>query len=128
MLFCRCPYERKEKMNQRENVLALLRREPFEWIPAEFSLCPSLVEEYRKQTGSDLWYGEYFSFPWRGVDDIRVIHNSERYLGYYPNLKQGATIDLWGVAHEPGSEAAKHMTYMRCPLKGMDSLSELRTR
>ncbi len=67
----------KKKMNQRENVLALLRREPFEWIPAEFSLCPSLVEEYRKQTGS---------------------------------------------------EAAKHTTYMRCPLKGMDSLSELRTR
>ena len=43
-------------MNQRENLLALFRREPFEWLPAEFSLCPSLEEEYRRQTGSPLPY------------------------------------------------------------------------
>ena len=104
-------------MNQRENILAILRREPYEWMPVEFALCPSLVEEYRRQTGSDKSYSEYFEMPWAGIGDIRVPQDDSQYLGYHPNLKEGATIDLWGVAHEPGSEAAKHMTYMRCPLK-----------
>lgn len=47
-------------MNQRENLLALLRREPYEWMPAEFSLCPSLEEEYRKRTGGSLPYRDFF--------------------------------------------------------------------
>lgn len=113
-------------MNQRENILAILRREPYEWMPVEFALCPSLVEEYRRQTGSDKSYSEYFEMPWAGIGDIRVPQDDSQYLGYHPNLKEGATIDLWGVAHEPGSEAAKHMTYMRCPLKGIDSLEEVK--
>ncbi len=113
-------------MNQRENILAILRREPYEWMPVEFALCPSLVEEYRRQTGSDKSYSEYFEMPWAGIGDIRVSQDDSQYLGYHPNLKEGATIDLWGVAHEPGSEAAKHMTYMRCPLKGIDSLEEVK--
>lgn len=29
-------------MNKRENLLVLLRREPFEEVPVEFNLCPSL--------------------------------------------------------------------------------------
>ncbi len=113
-------------MNQRENILAILRREPYEWMPVEFALCPSLVEEYYRQTGSDKSYSEYFEMPWAGIGDIRVPQDDSQYLGYHPNLKEGATIDLWGVAHEPGSEAAKHMTYMRCPLKGIDSLEEVK--
>ncbi len=113
-------------MNQRENILAILRREPYEWMPVEFALCPSLVEEYHRQTGSDKSYSEYFEMPWAGIGDIRVPQDDSQYLGYHPNLKEGATIDLWGVAHEPGSEAAKHMTYMRCPLKGIDSLEEVK--
>ncbi|MGI5894919.1 MAG: uroporphyrinogen decarboxylase family protein [Candidatus Merdivicinus sp.] len=113
-------------MNARENVLALLRREPYEWVPVEFSLCPSLVEEYRSRTGETMPYSEYFHFPWQGVGDIAVPKNDNLYLGYHPNLKAGAEIDRWGVAHEPGSEAAKHMTYMRCPLRGIDSLAEVK--
>jgi len=113
-------------MNQRENLLALLRREPFEWVPPQFDLCPSLVEEYQRQTGSDLSYYEYFEMPWSGVGDIIIPHNPDKYLEYHPNLKEGSYIDIWGVAHEPGSEAAKHMTYMRCPLRGIDSLDEVK--
>ena len=112
-------------MNQRENLLALFRREPFEWLPAEFSLCPSLEEEYRRQTGSPLPYQDYFEMPWRNVPDLTVPFDRERYLPYYTQLKPGSSIDLWGVAHEPGSEAAKHMTYLRSPLRGIDSLQEI---
>lgn len=113
-------------MNARENILALFRREPYEWVPVEFNLCPSLQEEYRRRTGGELPYPEYFHFPWAGIRDIAVPQDKERYLGYHPNLKPGSSIDQWGVAHEPGSAAAKHMTYMRCPLKGIDSLDEVK--
>jgi uroporphyrinogen decarboxylase len=40
-------------------------------------------------------------------------------------LKAGTTFDAYGVAHEPGSEAAKHMTYMRHPLARATSLEEM---
>lgn len=113
-------------MNQRENLLALLRREPYEWMPAEFSLCPSLEEEYRKRTGGSLPYRDFFEMPWRNVPDLAVPEDASRYLPYHPNLKPGSQIDLWGVAHEPGSAAAKHMTYLRSPLRGIDSLAEVR--
>lgn len=113
-------------MNQRENLLALLRREPYEWLPPEFNLCPSLVEEYNKQTGGSIPYQEYFQMPWHWAEDVKIPKNDSQYLHYYPNLKEGATIDIWGVAHEPGSEAAKHMTYMRSPLRGIDSLDEIK--
>ena len=112
-------------MNQRENLLAIFRREPFEWLPAEFNLCPSLEEEYKRRTGSHLPYQEYFEMPWRNAPDIQIPFDKNRYLPYYPDLKPGSTIDLWGVAHEPGSEAAKHMTYLRSPLRGIDSLQEI---
>ena len=112
-------------MNQRENQLAIFRREPFEWLPAEFNLCPSLEEEYKRRTGSHLPYQEYFEMPWRNAPDIQIPFDKNRYLPYYPDLKPGSTIDLWGVAHEPGSEAAKHMTYLRSPLRGIDSLQEI---
>lgn len=113
-------------MNQRENLLALLKREPYEWVPCEFCLCPSLVEEYKKQTNSDLPYNEYFNIPWASVEDIIIPKNDNLYLPYHKDLKEGATIDIWGVAHEPGSESAKHMTYMRNPLRGIDSLNEIK--
>ena len=113
-------------MNPRENVMALLRREPYEWVPVDLQLCPSLEEEYRRRTGAAVSYQDYFRLSWAGIGDIPMSKKDEQYLPYHPGLKAGSYIDLWGVAHEPGSAAAKHMTYMRCPLKGIDSLSEVR--
>lgn len=112
-------------MTPRENLLALLRRQPYEYVPCAFLLCPDLEKTYRKATGSDLSYFEYFDMPWAYIDDIKVPKNDSQYLKYHPNLKEGSTIDRWGVGHEPGSEAAKHMTYMRCPLRGKEQLSKV---
>lgn len=110
-------------MTKRENLLAMLRRQPYEEVPVEFNLCPELEQTYLEKTGSSLDYRDYFGMPYRNVDDILVSPNPDQYLKYYPEgLKPNTTIDIWGVAHEPGSEAAKHMTYMRCPLRGIEDL------
>lgn len=113
-------------MTKRENLLALLRREPYEEVPVEFSLCPDLLKIFKNKTSGKTDYLEYFDMPWRGVADIRLDYNPEDYRKFYPGgLKEGATIDIWGVAHEPGSEAAKHMTYMRNPMREMEDLEEI---
>lgn len=115
-------------MTKRENLLAMLRGEPYEEVPVELYLCPELEKTFYEKTGGKTDYMEYFGMPWRYVDDIRVEENPEQYLKYYPQgLKDGAKIDLWGIAHEPGSAAAKHMTRMRHPLSGMESLEEIKS-
>ena len=88
-------------MNPRENVMALLRREPYEWVPVDLQLCPSLEEEYRRRTGAAVSYQDYFRLPWAGIGDIPMSKKDEQYLPYHPGLKAGSYIDLWGVAHEP---------------------------
>lgn len=114
-------------MDHRENLLSLLKRKGYQWVPSEFSLCPSLVEEFRKQTGSEINYGEYFDSPWRNVCDLKLASNDTEHFKKYYNfqLKPGATIDIWGIAQEPGSAAAKHMTHMRHPLKDVQELEQI---
>ena len=58
-------------MTQRENLLALLRRQPHEFVPVEFMLCHSLIEDYRREEHQpDLSYEDYFQLPWRRVGDL----------------------------------------------------------
>ena len=38
-------------MTQRENLLALLRRQPYEFQPVEFVFCPHLQDVLREKTG-----------------------------------------------------------------------------
>jgi len=115
-------------MNKRENLLSLLKRKGFSEIPVEFILCPSLVKEYQKKTNVYMDYQDYFQMPWMNVEDLRPIcSDTEIFRKYYEyELKPGTNIDIWGVAHEPGSEAAKHMTRMRNPLKSIESIEELK--
>lgn len=115
-------------MDKRENLLSLLRRKGFSEIPVEFMLCPSLVKEYQNQTNSNQDYNDYFKMPWKSVEDLRLVsNNKEVFKKYYDyEFKPGTEIDIWGVAHEPGSAAAKHMTRMHNPLKNIKSIDELR--
>jgi uroporphyrinogen decarboxylase len=113
-------------MNQRENLLSLLRREGFEYIPPEFNLCPHLVDVYRQKTGQDKPYPEYFEMPWRGIPDIEMPDNTENFLLWHGPLKEGTHIDVWGVAHETGSAAAMHMTKMIHPLKGVEDFEKIK--
>lgn len=112
-------------MTNRENFLSLIRRQGYEWVPVEFTLCPFLQNQLKEKMGVEN-YEEYFGFPWRRVEDIRLVnHDVQMYKKYfYPPLAEGAYIDLWGVGHE-SSKNSMHMTYMRHPLENMDTVEEM---
>jgi uroporphyrinogen decarboxylase len=114
-------------MNQRENLLSLLRRTGYEFIPCQFSLTPHLVNVFHEKTGYSGFYGDYFDMPWRDIPDIKVPDNTGQFLSWYPlPLKEGTKIDDWGIAHEPGSAEAKHMTRMLHPLQGIEDFEKIR--
>lgn len=117
-------------MTRRDNLLRMYRRQGYEHAPVEFGLCPSLQEQYRQRAGNQS-FEEYFSYPEGfGMQWIPWPHWKPRepvdYTRYYDTpLKPGTCVDDYGVAHEPGSEAAQHMTYMRHPLGRATSAEEL---
>lgn len=115
-------------MTKRENLISLYRRKGYEKAPYSFSLCPSLQKTFHEIYGADARYDEVFGFSSCDVCDgiLRPEdQDTSRFLRYFDNLKPGSTIDTYGVGHEPGSEAAKHMTYMRNPLKDCESVAEM---
>ncbi len=113
-------------MNPRENLLSLLKKQGFSYVPPEFKLSPHLIEVFREKTGQEDFFS-YFQMPWRRVCDLRLDRPADAaYLPYYADgLKPGATINWIGVAKEPGSAAAMHMTHMRSPLRDTDSLEAI---
>lgn len=114
-------------MTNRENFLALVRRQGYERIPVEFVLCPHLQEVCKEKLGAED-YQEYFGFPWRRVDDLRLKdHDTEKYRKFYQTpLAEDADIDEWGVGHEK-SPNSMHMTRMRHPLEDMETIEEIRS-
>jgi uroporphyrinogen decarboxylase len=113
-------------MNHRENLKGLLKREKFDFYPVEFALCPRLQEIFREQTGSTLSWDEYFDFNWRGVGRIEYPGQEKTNWPSYYNqvMREGTFFDDYGVAHEPGSEAAKHMTRMHHPMKSFSRIEQ----
>ena len=121
-------------MTPRENLLSLYRRKGFERAPVCFNLCPSLEKEFdRRHPGQD--YRDHFQFPMRLITDPGFPWIAEipgfvparkwNYDSYYdPPIAPGARMDIWGIAHEPGGAAAKHMTHMRHPLERLETLAQ----
>lgn len=103
----------------------MIRKQGYEFVPPEFVLCPSLQEKVKERFGADD-YEEYFGFPWRRIEDIRLQdHDTEKYRPFFnPPLAKDGMIDQWGVGHEP-SPNSMHMTYMRHPLENAETLEEL---
>lgn len=111
-------------LTPRENLLKLWRREGFEYAPAHFSLCPSLIEEFKRRHGSAESYEDKFNFPFRGVG-AAVKENKQDWMKYYPGVtfNPGTKIDNTGVAHEP-HPGSMHMTRMHHPMKIFTSVEE----
>lgn len=114
-------------VTKRENLISLFKRQGYNEVPVDFSLCPSLYEVFKRET-KETDYEEYFGFPWRSVGSLRLNSQNEHlFRQYYKDgLKDGTYIDWYGVAHEPGSAAAKHMTRMRHPLEKADSIEQMK--
>ena len=113
-------------MTNRENYLGIARRQGYEYMPVQFSMCPHLRERFNR------YLQEHELFIPEGPAHIAapamICAQQEEFRPYYAHmaLKDGTTIDHWGVAHEPGSEAAFHMTRMRHPMETFDSLEQIR--
>ena len=114
----------KSMTTPRDNLLRTLRRQGFETVPLDISLCPSQVEAFKKRFGHDD-YLSWFKVPHRfagvpmnpGYRDGRALYRRE-------TLPEGASIDVFGVGHsaQPG---CYHMTRMHHPLAGEPSLQEV---
>ncbi len=122
-------------MTPKENLLSLLHRNGYRTAPVYFELCPSLTEKFklvaRDHNMPDATPEEYFGtefFPFADVPGPKCAERGEiDWRQYFPDgIKPDAFFDHdYGIGHEPGSEAAMHMTYMRHPMALFDSLEQM---
>jgi len=123
-------------MTPRENLLSLYRRNGFESAPVYFHLCPELEQTFERNYPDQGSYADVFEFPMGVIADpgfpwvaeapgFVPDRNWDYGLYYDPPIAEGARMDIWGVAHEPGGEGAHHMTRMRNPLERLDSIEQL---
>ena len=114
-------------MTQRENILRLLHRQPYEFAPVEFNLCPKLVEIYRREENQPtLGYDDYFGFPWRSMPGL-VPDNSDvtRFYKYHEGrMNDRVSVDINGVGHE-WTPTSMHMTKMLCPLDKAEDVDDI---
>ncbi|OHB82627.1 MAG: hypothetical protein A2V98_22025 [Planctomycetes bacterium RBG_16_64_12] len=122
-------------MTPRQNLLVLYRRSGSESAPVCFHLCPDLQHQFQERYPYAADYQEQFEFPMRlitdpgfpwiaEIPDFVPARHWDYGLYYDPPVAPGARMDIWGIAHEPGGAAAKHMTHMRHPLERLDSLEQ----
>lgn len=111
-------------MTNIENYLSIARRTGYRKIPVEFNMCPSLAarfEEYVKQHDLEIPQS-LVCLP----DLVPVTADKRTFSGYYDHgFKEGTIIDQYGVAHEPGSAAAFHMTKMYHPMESFNSAEQI---
>jgi|TARA_Y100000310_G_scaffold59103_1_gene54442 hypothetical protein len=119
-------------MTPGENLLSMYRRQGYQHAPVHLNFCPSLLAKYKSLAG-DTPLPEYFDYadgfaarlvpglalkPWEEVD----------WLHYYDEpLRAGTDFSAYGVAHEPGSDAAHHMRRMHHPMANVTSLEEMQS-
>lgn len=103
----------------REKFIRAMRREDESFIPMEFDLCPSKLEEFKTRTGKDDYF-EYYGFPFRFVY-AQNIPRDEVFKSYYHSPDE-LTFDDWGVGYKAGSVA--HFTEMQHPMKDFVSIEE----
>lgn len=111
-------------MTPRENLLSLLRRTGYEWIPVEFVLCPSQVAEFKKRYGEQD-YKTFFKMPWKDIPDLRPDQKGvERFLKYYGKLNERTAINPWGVGFET-TPTSMHLAKMHHPLKDAEDVQDI---
>lgn len=110
--------------NPRENLLRLLHRKGYEYVPAEFFLCPHLIDVFHEQEKTDESYFDYFKMPWRRLPDLKPDDDDRSRFEPYHEGQHYDEIDEWGVGHY-ATPTSMHMTHMLNPLESADSEEEL---
>ena len=115
-------------MTNRENYISIAKRQGYDYMPIHFNMCPSLQKKYEiylkeHDLKLPLGHGTICDLPaeYTPGEEFKKLYYKHK------NFKSGTTIDMWGVAHEPGSEAAFHMTYMHNPMAEFDSIEQIQS-
>lgn len=111
-------------MNVLENFRSIIQRTGYEKIPVEFSMCPFLQEKFDAYCKENDFTVPCSMAYMPGLQPKTAP--AEAFLKYYDHgFREGTEIDYYGVAHEPGSAAAYHMTYMHHPMANFDSVEQI---
>ena len=112
-------------MTNRENFFSLVRRTGYERVPYGYQMCPDVAKRF------GAWCEETGFVPnivMKALPDVphRPFH-PHVYDPYYAGIhfKDGTVIDDLGVAHEPGSAAAFHMTKRYHPMQNLTEVEEI---
>jgi len=111
-------------MTNIENFKSIAHRTGYSFMPYSFTMCENLKQRFNKY----LEENEIELQPmWVNIPGLGAkVTPPEEFLKYYNHsFKEGTTINSYGVAHEPGSAAAFHMTKMYHPMERFTSVSEV---
>lgn len=114
-------------MNDRQNLISLMKRKGYERMPITFSMTPDLQKRFNKYVKETGYKVPTQAFA--GIPDSAVLnpHTPEFWKKFYDHdFKAGTYFDQYGVGNEPGSDACMHMTRMHHPLEKMETLEELK--
>jgi uroporphyrinogen decarboxylase len=116
-----------DNITPRDNLINIFRRRGIRYAPVFFSLCPSLIKKFESIYGKTKAYHQQFNFPMIKVSPPRLPEREVDWNVFYPDgFNNEVSFDDWGVAHEKGSEDARHMTRMHHPMRKFNSLSEFK--
>lgn len=114
-------------MNDRENMLSLLRRTGYERMPVHFSMTPDIEKRFHAYVEKNGY--RVPSSPFANIPGSKLLNPmpQESWKCYYTqDFAPGTRFDNYGVAREPGSAECMHMTRMHHPLEKMTTLDELK--
>ena len=112
-------------MNQRDNALAVLRKQKPEWVPISVSLCPSQLDELERRTGTRDAL-EFFQVPFRNIriNPSRSKVDFSRYFDALPpNASPHKLFPDWGVYTTPGS--VQHFVELISPMENFESIEQI---
>ena len=88
-------------MSRRNDYFRTISRKKPAKTPFYFTLCDSLIEEFRKRTGEKDYF-EYFGMPFRSVS-LKPSYSPPDYSEYFKDLEPVDEINEWGVGYVRGS-------------------------
>ncbi len=108
-------------MTNIENFRSIAKRCGYEKMPVDFDMCPSLEARFAEYCKTEGFSYKEASICVPDLNPESISSEEARKL-YTHDFKEGTCFDEWGVAHEPGSAAAYHMTKMYHPMADFDSI------